>query len=99
MLVLMLIAVVIPIVIMILFAKVLGNFAHSLPSIQILGLSILALIGFMLIAKAADLSYLIIFGNEVATSKKKGICISLFHFIQMDYFSVHSKFDCIIGLF
>ena len=69
-LVLMVIAVVVSVIIMMLFANPVGQFVNKHPSIQILGLSFLILIGFMLIAEAAHLSHLKVFGSEVGTIPK-----------------------------
>lgn len=64
-LVIMIIAVVLSVLVMMLFALPVGNFVEKHPSIQILGLSFLILIGFMLITEAAHLSHLVVFGNEI----------------------------------
>jgi len=69
-LILMIVAVVISVVIMMLFANPVGDFVNKHPSIQILGLSFLILIGFMLIAEAAHIGHLIVFGNEVGIIPK-----------------------------
>jgi predicted tellurium resistance membrane protein TerC len=69
-LLIMIVAVVISVVIMMLFANPVGNFVQKHPSIQILGLSFLILIGFMLIAEAAHLSHLIVFENEIGSIPK-----------------------------
>ncbi|RMB60620.1 TerC family protein [Dokdonia sinensis] len=69
-LVLMIIAVVISIFIMIVFANKIRRFIDANPSIQILGLSFLILIGFMLITEAAHLSHVKFFGNEVGAIPK-----------------------------
>ncbi|WP_299209973.1 TerC family protein [uncultured Dokdonia sp.] len=69
-LIIMIIAVVISIIIMMLFANPVGNFINKHPSLQILGLSFLILIGFMLIAEAAHLSHLNIFGSEIGSIPK-----------------------------
>ncbi|WP_445385096.1 TerC family protein [Robiginitalea sp. IMCC44478] len=69
-LILMIVAVVISVIIMMLFANPVGNFVTRHPSIQILGLSFLILIGFMLIAEAAHLSHLVVFNNEVGSIPK-----------------------------
>ena len=61
-LVLMVIAVVISVIIMMLFANPVGEFVNKHPSIQVLGLSFLILIGFMLIAEAAHIGHLVVFG-------------------------------------
>jgi predicted tellurium resistance membrane protein TerC len=69
-LVLMIIAVVISMAIMMLFANPVGRFVNNNPSIQILGLSFLILIGFMLIAEAAHLSHLAVLDSKVGTIPK-----------------------------
>lgn len=69
-LILMIIAVVISVLIMMVFASPVGRFVNKHPSVQILGLSFLILIGFMLIAEAAHLSHLNIFNSEIGTIPK-----------------------------
>ena len=69
-LVLMIIAVVISIIIMIGFANPIRKFIDAHPSMQILGLAFLILIGFMLITEAAHLSHTQFFGNEVGAIPK-----------------------------
>ena len=69
-LILMIIAVVASVIIMMLFANPVGNFVSRHPSIQILGLSFLILIGFMLIAEAAHISHLVVFDNEIGSIPK-----------------------------
>jgi predicted tellurium resistance membrane protein TerC len=69
-LVLMIIAVVISIIIMIWFANPIRKFINDHPSMQLLGLAFLILIGFMLITEAAHLSHTKLFGNEVGAIPK-----------------------------
>ena len=69
-LILMIIAVVISIAIMIGFANKIRRFIDENPSIQILGLSFLILIGFMLLTEAAHLSHTKFFGNTVGAIPK-----------------------------
>jgi predicted tellurium resistance membrane protein TerC len=69
-LILMIVAVVVSVVIMMLFANPVGDFVTRHPSIQVLGLSFLILIGFMLIAEAAHLSHLVVFNQEVGSIPK-----------------------------
>lgn len=69
-LVLMIVAVVISVIIMMLFANPVGDFVTRHPSIQILGLSFLILIGFMLIAEAAHLSHLVVFNQPIGSIPK-----------------------------
>ena len=63
----MILAVVISILIMMAFAGPVGNFVNQHPSIQMLGLSFLILIGFMLIAEGAHEANLQIFHTEVGS--------------------------------
>ncbi|MFL1895553.1 TerC family protein [Aquimarina sp. 2-A2] len=69
-LIIMVIAVVISVLIMMIFATPVGRFVNKHPSVQILGLSFLILIGFMLIAEAAHLAHLEIFESTVGTIPK-----------------------------
>ncbi|NRT12603.1 TerC family protein [Flavobacterium sp. 14A] len=66
----MITAVVISVLIMMQFAVPVGNFVNKHPSIQILGLSFLILIGFMLITESAHLSNAMIFGSHVTPVPK-----------------------------
>jgi predicted tellurium resistance membrane protein TerC len=61
----MITAVVISVLIMMQFAVPVGSFVNKHPSIQILGLSFLILIGFMLVTESAHLSNASFFGNHV----------------------------------
>ncbi|MEY8849083.1 TerC family protein [Psychroserpens sp. XS_ASV72] len=69
-LVLMVIAVMISIFIMIGFANPIRKFIDKNPSIQMLGLAFLILIGFMLITESAHLSHTEFFGNTVGAIPK-----------------------------
>ncbi|HQZ25909.1 MAG TPA: TerC family protein [Flavobacterium sp.] len=66
----MITAVVISVLIMMQFAVPVGTFVNNHPSIQILGLSFLILIGFMLITESAHLSNALIFGGHVTPVQK-----------------------------
>ncbi|MGB5237305.1 MAG: TerC family protein [Flavobacteriaceae bacterium] len=69
-LVLMVIAVVVSIIIMMVFANGIREFISKHPSMQLLALSFLILIGFMLIAEAAHLSHTRIFDTEIGVIPK-----------------------------
>lgn len=69
-LIIMIIAVVISVLIMMIFAHPIGKFVNKHPSIQVLGLSFLILIGFMLIAEAAHLSHMNMFGATIGAIPK-----------------------------
>jgi len=66
----MIAAVVISVLVMMQFAVPVGNFVNKHPSIQILALSFLILIGFMLVTEAAHLSNASFFGNHVTPIPK-----------------------------
>lgn len=87
-LVIMIIAVVLSVLIMMLFAVPVGNFVNQHPTIQMLGLAFLILIGFMLIAEAAHLAEFSIAGEKAGTVPKGylyfAIAFSLFvEFLNM----------------
>ena len=87
-LVIMIIAVVLSVVIMMVFAVPVGRFVNKHPSIQMLGLAFLIMIGFMLIAEGAHLGHVVIAGSEVGTVPKGylyfAIAFSLFvEFLNM----------------
>jgi len=63
-------AIVLSILIMIGFAGPINQFINIHPSIQILGLSFLLLIGFMLITEAAHLSHTSLFGSTIGSIPK-----------------------------
>ncbi|WP_299104642.1 TerC family protein [uncultured Tenacibaculum sp.] len=68
--IIMVASVVLSMIIMMLFANPVGKFVNKHPTIQMLGLSFLILIGFMLIAEGAHLSHAKLFGEEVGTIPK-----------------------------
>ncbi|NJC26520.1 TerC family protein [Neolewinella antarctica] len=69
-LIIMITAVVVSVAIMMLFAVPVGNFVNRNPTIQMLGLSFLILIGFMLITEGAHLAHLEVFGSQIGTIPK-----------------------------
>lgn len=69
-LLIMITAVVISMVIMMIFATPVGQFVNAHPTIQMLALSFLILIGFMLITEGAHLSHAEIFGQQVGAIPK-----------------------------
>jgi predicted tellurium resistance membrane protein TerC len=69
-LLIMIIAVVIAVIIMMIFADPVSDFVNEHPTIQMLGLSFLLLIGLMLIAEGAHLGNVVIAGEGVGTLPK-----------------------------
>ena len=69
-LIIMIIAVIISIIIMMIFANPINGFVSRNPTIQMLALSFLILIGFMLVAESAHLSHTYIFNTTVGVIPK-----------------------------
>lgn len=69
-LVLMVIAVVLSVIVMMLFANAVTKFVNKHPTIQMLGLSFLILIGFMLIIEGAHIAHISFGGNEIGAVPK-----------------------------
>lgn len=89
-LIIMIIAVVVSVIIMMIFANPVGRFVTKHPTVQLLGLSFLILIGFMLIAEGAHLSHLVVFGSEIGVIPKGYLYFTiafslLIEFINMKY--------------
>lgn len=87
-LVIMIIAVVFSVLIMMLFATPVANFVNRHPTIQMLGMAFLILIGFMLIAEGAHLAHLTVGDSEIGSVPKGylyfAIAFSLFvEFLNM----------------
>ncbi|MCT4664443.1 MAG: TerC family protein [Flavobacteriales bacterium] len=66
----MIISVILSMIIMMVFAGPVGRFVNEHPSIQMLGLSFLILIGFMLITESAHMANLELFGAHVGVIPK-----------------------------
>ena len=66
----MILAIIISMIIMMVFANSVSTFVNNNPTIQMLALSFLILIGFMLIAEGAHLSHLKIFNKSVGAIPK-----------------------------
>ncbi len=69
-LMIMIIAVIVSIIIMMIFALPVGKFVNRHPTVQMLALSFLILIGFMLVTESAHLSNAVIFGQHVGAIPK-----------------------------
>ncbi len=87
-LIIMIVAVVLSVLVMMLFAVPVGNFVNQHPTIQMLGLAFLILIGFMLIVEGAHLAHFTVAGTEIGAIPKGylyfAIAFSLFvEFLNM----------------
>jgi predicted tellurium resistance membrane protein TerC len=90
-LILMIVAVVISVLIMMLFANPVGEFVTNNPTIQILGLSFLILIGFMLTTEAAHLSELVIFGQSIGSIPKGYLYFSITFSLVVEFLNMNIR--------
>ena len=90
-LLLMVIAVVISVLIMMLFTYKVSEFVNKHPSIQVLGLSFLILIGFMLIAEAAHLSHLVVFNNPIGSIPKGYLYFAIAFSLMVEFINMNVK--------
>jgi predicted tellurium resistance membrane protein TerC len=88
----MILAVIISIIIMMIFAGPVSKFVNEHPTIQILGLSFLILIGVMLIAEGSHLAHFR-FGNdvEVGTIPKGYLYFSIFFSLFVEFLNLRMK--------
>jgi len=89
--VIMILAVVISIIVMIVFAGPVARFVNQHPSVQILGLSFLLLIGFMLISEGAHLAHLEFFGQTVGVIPKGYLYFAIFFSLLVEFFNLKMK--------
>lgn len=91
-LIIMILAVIISILIMMVFARPVSKFVNEHPTIQILGLSFLILIGVMLLAEGSHLAHFK-FGNdvEVGTIPKGYLYFSIFFSLFVEFLNLRMK--------
>ncbi|HIB38305.1 TerC family protein [Mesonia sp.] len=90
-LILMIIAVIISIVIMMIFANKIREFIHEHPSMQLLALSFLILIGFMLITEAAHLSETVVFKQEIGAIPKGYLYFAIAFSLLVEFLNLKMK--------
>jgi len=73
------------------FAGPVSKFVNDHPSIQILGLSFLILIGFMLMTEAAHLAHLQVFGSEIGTIPKGYLYFAIFFSLVVEFLNMRVK--------
>ena len=87
----MVVAIVISVIIMILFANPVSDFVSKHPTIQMLGLSFLILIGFMLIAESAHMSHASFFGNEVGVIPKGYLYFTITFSLALEFMNMKMR--------
>ncbi len=81
-------AVISSVIVMLLFAGPVSRFVNTHPTIQILGLSFLILIGVMLLVEAAHLSQISIFGSVVGEIPKGYIYFAIAFSLLVEFFNM-----------
>jgi len=87
----MIVAVVLSVLVMMLFAVPVGSFVNKHPSLQILGLSFLILIGFMLVVEGAHLAHLSIAGNEIGTVPKGYLYFAIAFSVGVEFLNLRMR--------
>lgn len=87
----MIIAVIVSILIMMLFANPINTFVNRNPTIQMLALSFLILIGFMLIAEGAHLSHTEFFNNSVGVIPKGYLYFAIAFSLGVELLNLKSR--------
>lgn len=87
----MIVAVVLSVLIMMLFAVPVGRFVNRHPTIQMLGLSFLILIGFMLIAEGAHLGHARIFGAEIGAVPKGYLYFAIAFSLTVEFLNIRLR--------
>jgi len=88
----MILSIIISIAIMMIFAGPVSKFVNEHPTIQILGLSFLILIGVMLLAEGSHLAHFTFFGGEEVHSIPKGyLYFSIFFSLFVEFLNLKMK--------
>ncbi len=90
-LVIMIVAVVLSVLIMMLFATPVSRFVNKHPTIQMLGLSFLILIGFMLITEGAHLAHLSVLGSEIGAIPKGYLYFSIAFSLLVEFLNMRLR--------
>lgn len=84
----MVLAVVVAVLVMLLFSAPISRFVNTHPTIQMLGLSFLILIGVMLLAEASHLSHMSILGVQVGEIPKGYIYFAIAFSLLVEFFNM-----------
>jgi predicted tellurium resistance membrane protein TerC len=87
----MIIAVIISVAVMMLFAIPVGNFVNANPSIQILGLAFLILIGFMLITESMHLSGATLAGQHIGAVPKGYLYFAIAFSLAVEFINMKMR--------
>lgn len=87
----MIVAVVLSVIIMMVFATPVGKFVNEHPTVQMLGLSFLILIGFMLILEGGHLAHLSVFGSEIGAVPKGYLYFAIAFALGVEFLNIRLR--------
>ncbi|MCZ2392602.1 MAG: TerC family protein [Chitinophagales bacterium] len=87
----MIAAVIVSIAVMMLFAVPIGNFVNNNPSIQILALSFLILIGFMLTTESMHLSEAVLMGQDIGAVPKGYLYFAIVFSLAVEFMNMRMR--------
>lgn len=87
----MMIAVILSVLVMMFFAGPVGRFVNQHPSVQMLGLAFLIMIGFMLVAEGAHLSEVAFFEQEVGTVPKGYLYFAIAFSLLVEFLNIRLR--------
>ncbi|AQG80522.1 TerC family protein [Spirosoma montaniterrae] len=87
----MMIAVILSVVVMMFFAGPVGRFVNEHPTIQMLGLAFLIMIGFMLVAEGAHLSEVIVFNQPVGSVPKGYLYFAIAFSLLVEFLNIRLR--------
>lgn len=90
-LVIMIIAVIFSVLIMMVFATPVGRFVNEHPSIQMLGMAFLILIGFMLIVEGAHLAHFSFAGSEIGAVPKGYLYFAIAFSLAVEFLNMKMR--------
>ena len=90
-LLIMIVAVVFSVLIMMVFAAPVGRFVNKHPSIQMLGMAFLLLIGFMLIAEGAHLAHFSFLGSEIGAVPKGYLYFAIAFSLTVEFLNMRLR--------
>jgi len=90
-LIIMILAVVISVIIMMVFANPVGRFVNTHPTIQMLGLSFLILIGFMLILEGGHVAHLTIAEKAIGSIPKGYLYFAIAFSLGVEFLNIRSR--------
>ena len=88
---LMVIAVITSVLIMMLFANPVGDFVNNHPSLQVLGMAFLLLIGFMLVTEAAHISHTKVFDQEIGSIPKGYLYFAITFSLGVEFINMRMR--------